>query len=46
MTGRRGLNRVIWLTIVGNGFASVHPGVMAHRTFWNIDRVFVARRET
>ena len=37
----------IWLPIptiklpVSNRFGNVQPSVMAHRTLWNIDRVFV-----
>jgi peptide/nickel transport system substrate-binding protein len=42
----------IWLPIqrikvpVSNRFGNVHPSVMAHRILWNIDRVFLKRRES
>ena len=42
----------IWLPIlkiklpVSNRFGNVQPSVMAHRILWNIDRVFVKRRES
>jgi peptide/nickel transport system substrate-binding protein len=42
----------IWLPIqtiklpVSNRFGNVRPSVMAHRILWNIDRVFVKRRES
>lgn len=42
----------IWLPIqrikvpVSNRFGNVHPSVMAHRILWNIDRVFLKRRDS
>ena len=42
----------IWLPIqrikvpVSNRFGNVQPSVMAHRILWNIDRVFLERRES
>ena len=42
----------IWLPVqtikvpVSNRFGNVQPSVMAHRILWNIDRVFVKRRES
>lgn len=42
----------IWLPIqtikvpVSNRFGNVQPSVMAHRILWNIDRVFVKRRDS
>jgi peptide/nickel transport system substrate-binding protein len=42
----------IWLPIqrikvpVSNRFGNLHPSVMAHRILWNIDRVFLKRRES
>jgi peptide/nickel transport system substrate-binding protein len=42
----------IWLPIsrikvpVSNRFGNVQPSVMAHRILWNIDRVFMKRRES
>jgi ABC-type transport system substrate-binding protein len=42
----------IWLPIqrikvpVSNRFGNVQPSVMAHRILWNIDRVFLKRRES
>ena len=42
----------IWLPIqtiklpVSNRFGNVQPSVMAHRILWNIDRVFLKRRDS
>ena len=42
----------IWLPIptikvpVSNRFGNVQPSVMAHRMLWNIDRVFLKRRDS
>jgi peptide/nickel transport system substrate-binding protein len=42
----------IWLPIqtiklpVSNRFGNVQPSVMAHRILWNVDRVFLKRRES
>ena len=42
----------VWLPIlkiklpISNRFGNVQPSVMAHRILWNIDRVFVKRRDS